>query len=704
MRQLMRVAIIVGKMNSGGKKNLIMEYYRHIDRDKIQFDFICDADSEDIPEMEIEKLGGRIYKIAPYQHIFLNMKDMYKIFKENHYPIVHAYNSTMNIFSMVVAQKAGIPVRISESLSMAHKGEFKSVIKEILKPLSKIGATHFMSCGEDCGKWQFGNKLYDAGKVSVFRTAINTEFNDYNIKLRNETRDKFGWQDKIVVGHIGRFVPQKNPLFMIEIFAEICKQEKNAILCLIGTGELKQSILDKANELGIMDHINYLGHREDIQQFYNAMDVFLLPSLYEGLPVVGLEAQSCGLPVFFSTEVTREASACDDLGHFISLNTSAKEWATQLLQVTKKNISIRKSHAANVKAAGFDSTSEALRMQRYYFNAYKEQNNLVKSAQPLESVSNTVQISVIIPVYKTEDYIENCLQQLIKQTYKNYEIILVDDGSPDKCPEICDKYAAMYDYITVIHKENGGPSIARNCGLKSAKGKFITFVDSDDLVSVDYLEKLINLQMAIDADISIVGLKKITSYTEATISTSKKSKQMSGQDALLNMLYQKGIDTSPCAMLIRKEIVEKYPFPVGKLHEDDYTTYKYFMTAKKVVLDSNPRYFYLQRPGSIMHSNNNAYLDEIDAAQNLINVFKNKNKNLLRAAESKKFSNYCQILLYNRNLKILDFDNYKMIIKWLKSKRLQIFFDRKTRLKNKIAAIALIFGDQGLCMLSRFNN
>lgn len=372
MEPLLRVAVIVGKMDSGGKKNLIMEYYRHIERERIQFDFICDADSEAIPEEEIKKLGGRVYKIAPYQSILSNMKDMYKIFKNNRYSIIHAYNNTMNVFSMITAKKAGIPIRISESLSMAHKGEYKTIIKEILKPLSRIGATHFMSCGEACGRWQFGDDLFNTGNISVFKTVINTNYNAYNSELRNITREKFGWIDNIVIGHIGRFVPQKNSIFVMEIFAEICKLEPSAKLCLIGMGELEKPMLNKAKVLGIIDNVDYLGCREDIQQFYNAMDIFLLPSLYEGLPVVGLEAQSCGLPIFFSTEVTREVSVCNDIVHFVSLDTSPEKWAAQILKTAQINMPKRRNYAPEVAAAGFDSKLESLRLQKYYLDAYRE--------------------------------------------------------------------------------------------------------------------------------------------------------------------------------------------------------------------------------------------------------------------------------------------------------------------------------------------
>ena len=369
---MVRIAIIGGKIDSGGKKNLIMEYYRHIDRNKVQFDFICDSDSQAIPIEETEALGGRVYEIRPYQNIIGNMIDIYKLCKKNRYPVMHAYNSTMNIFPMFVAKVAGVPVRISESLSMAHEGDWKTKIKMILRPMSKWFANYYMSCGDDCGRWQFGDKLFDDGKVDVFKTVINTEFNAFNPELRDKTRKKFGWEDKIVIGHIGRFTPQKNSVHLVEIFAAIAKKEPKAVLCLIGDGELKKEMMDKIDELGIKKQVEYLGRREDIQQFYNAMDIFLLPSLYEGLPVVGLEAESCGLPMFFSTEVTREANACE-LGHFIDLDESESVWADEILKAASENMPIRKSHAKEVAEAGFDSASEAMRMQRYYFTAMQKQ-------------------------------------------------------------------------------------------------------------------------------------------------------------------------------------------------------------------------------------------------------------------------------------------------------------------------------------------
>lgn len=361
-----RIAVIMGKMHSGGKKNLVMEYYRHIDRTKIQFDFICDIDSNSIPKKEIMELGGRVYEIAPYQHIFKNMREMRNICKKNRYKIMHSYNGTMNLFSMFVGWQSHIPIRINESISMAHSADKKTVLKNILKPFSRMFATHFMANGEICGKWQFGDKLYESGKVKVFKTVINTDANKYDPKVRTKTRIKLGIENNIVIGHIGRLTEQKNTLFVIDIFNEIVKQNPKAKLLIIGDGNLREAMLEKIKKYDISNNVLYLGRREDIQQFYNAMDCFLLPSLYEGLPVVGVEAETCGLPVFFSTEIPRESSACSDLGHFISLDKNAKEWADEILRVTKNNINIRKNRADEVKSAGFDSAVEANKLLCYY--------------------------------------------------------------------------------------------------------------------------------------------------------------------------------------------------------------------------------------------------------------------------------------------------------------------------------------------------
>ena len=343
---MIKVAYILGKLHSGGKKNLVMEYYRHVDTSKVRIDFICDSDSNSIPEEEVKALGGKVYRVTPYEHIFQNMREMEQIFRKEQYDVVHAWDSMMNLFPMVLAKRAGVKVRISESLSMANKHEKKTFIKYALRPFSSVAANYYMACGVDCGVFQFGRKAYEQGRIAIFKTVINAKANAYDPELRVFTRQKFGWEDKTVYGFIGRYMMQKNPVFIIDVF--------------------------RVKAYGISDKVENLGHREDIKQFYNAFDAFLLPSLYEGLPVVGLESQSCGLPIFFSTEITPEAIACE-MAHYISLNTPARDWAKQIVPVVERNIPVRKSYAEEVIAAGFDSESEAKRLQRFYMDALQEQ-------------------------------------------------------------------------------------------------------------------------------------------------------------------------------------------------------------------------------------------------------------------------------------------------------------------------------------------
>lgn len=359
-----RIAVIMGKMDSGGKKNLVMEYYRHIDKTKVQFDFICDSDSNAIPKEEIEELGGRVYIVPPYQNILANIAAIKKICKENKYRIAHGYNGTMNVFGMFAVWLGGVKIRINESISMAHNADKKTILKKILKPFSRCFSTHYMSNGETCGRWQFGDEMYDSGKVDVFKTVIDTEKHNYDVELRNKCREEFGIENNIVIGHIGRLTEQKNTLFIIDIFREIYIKEPNSKLLIIGDGTLREKMIKRIDEYGISDGVLYLGRREDIHQFYNAMDCFLLPSLYEGLPVVGIEAECCGLPMFFSKEIPEESSPCDELGVFIGLDKSAVEWADIILDKVKKVN--RTDYREEVKKAGFDSVTEASRLLEYY--------------------------------------------------------------------------------------------------------------------------------------------------------------------------------------------------------------------------------------------------------------------------------------------------------------------------------------------------
>lgn len=370
---MLRIAIIAGVLHSGGKRNLIMEYYRHMDRTKVQYDFICDSDSNGIPEEEIKSLGGRVYKVAPYKNLIPHLKETYKILKENQYEVVHAFDNTLNIFPMFLARIAGVKVRISESISKGDKNEKKTLIKYVLRPFSHWFTNCYMANSIDCGIWQFGKKTYDKGEVSIFKTVIDADVNAFDDKLRESARKNFGWENKVVYGFIGRYVPQKNPLFLIDTFNEIAKIQENAVLVMIGFGELENEMCNRIKEYGITDRVMNLGRRDDIKQFYNAFDAFLLPSLYEGMPVVGIEAQCAGLPIFFSKNITEETTA-SELAHYIGLEVSPSVWADKIVKVIEDYTPRRRSYAEEVKKNGFDSKSEALRMQNFYFSRISQLN------------------------------------------------------------------------------------------------------------------------------------------------------------------------------------------------------------------------------------------------------------------------------------------------------------------------------------------
>ena len=220
----------------------------------------------------------------------------------------------------------------------------------------------------DCGVWQFGKRAYDEGKISIFKTVINADANAFNPELREKTRNSHGWNEKVVYGFIGRYVEQKNPLFLIDVFKEIAAKQDNAILVMVGFGDLDEQIHERIKKYHLEEKVIDLGRTDDIKQYYNAFDAFLLPSLYEGMPVVGIEAQCTGLPIFFSKNITEETTA-SNLAHYIGLEETPDAWADNIIKVTNENMPKRRSYAEEIKKSGFDSFSEAKRMQEYYFNA-----------------------------------------------------------------------------------------------------------------------------------------------------------------------------------------------------------------------------------------------------------------------------------------------------------------------------------------------
>ena len=327
------IAQIIGKWLGGGVESVVMNYYRHIDRDKVQFDFLCDEDSVAIPFDEIKALGGKVTLIPPYQSVFRYHRQVKKILREGQYAIVHSHINTLSVFPLFAATCAGVPVRIAHSHSTTSPQEFKrNVAKLLLRPFAKLFATHYFACTEHAGRWLFGNRAFDKGRVTVMNNAIDLDRFKPNEAARAAKRRELGIGDgTLVLGHVGRFATVKNHDFLVDVFANVHAQNPDSVLLLVGQGPLEDEIKKKVARLGLADAVIFAGQRDDVDEYYRAMDVFLLPSLYEGLGMVLIEAQASGCRALASENVPAVAKATELL-EFVPLANGAAAWAAAVLK------------------------------------------------------------------------------------------------------------------------------------------------------------------------------------------------------------------------------------------------------------------------------------------------------------------------------------------------------------------------------------
>lgn len=244
-------------------------------------------------------------------------------------------------------------------------------------------------------------------------------------------------------------------------------------------------------------------------------------------------------------------------------------------------------------------------------------------------------ISIIIPVYKVEKYLEKCIESVLKQTYTNLQIILVDDGSPDNCGKICDEYAKKDSRIEVIHKANGGLSDARNVGISKAKGRYIGFVDSDDYIKEDMYEILLNLIKKYDADVSICNLYDVIDGNECIRNKENGIREYSRLDILKEVLLDKNIQSYAWNKLYKKELFDEIKYPIRKKYEDIGTTFYLFEKCNKIVVTSEPEYYYLKRADSLV--NNVTESTILDYTEIIIQRYLYIKQNI---KELRKYNNY----------------------------------------------------------------
>lgn len=312
MTEPVRVAQVVGKMVGGGVEAVVMNYYRHIDRGKVQFDFLVDSDSTLVPRDEIESLGGRVFEIPPYQHVAEYQRELQRLFKQEGWKIVHSHINALSVFPLRAAKKAGVPVRIAHSHSTSGKGEYaKNALKAVLKTQSNRYPTHRFACSQFAGEWLFGK----AAHFEVVYNAIDLDRFRFNAEARAQARADLGLVgNQFAIGHVGRFTAQKNHAFLIDVFTEVAKRRDDAVLLL-----------------------------------------------------VGVEAQVSGLPCLLSDAITREVDVTGEC-KFLPINNPAV-WADVINSLSPCSYESRSSISSEL-FVDYDIDTQGNRLTRKYLDLY----------------------------------------------------------------------------------------------------------------------------------------------------------------------------------------------------------------------------------------------------------------------------------------------------------------------------------------------
>lgn len=367
----LRVLRIIGECKTGGTETIALNYYKNLNHNAISMDFLFYGDSLPRFDEALRENGDCVINVVDYtQNLIGSIKGIRAAVKKGNYDIVHAQLNALNFFPLLGAYLGGAKIRIAASHSTANlKYEFKkSIVKCLIRPTSGLLATNYAACSEYAGKWCFGKRALESGQIKIIHNAIDLDKFVYSDCTRKKVRDENGWSNKFVIGHAGRFTEQKNHKFMLNIFLEVKKKCPNAMLVFVGDGHLMEAIQEKAKEMGIIDSVQFLGVRFDVNELLQGMDVFLFPSLYEGLGNVITEAQAVGLRCVVSDAVPREVKLTE-LVDYVPLSENPDVWAEPIMRCSDDYE--RKSRHEDLVNAGYEIKSAARDLENYYISLCK---------------------------------------------------------------------------------------------------------------------------------------------------------------------------------------------------------------------------------------------------------------------------------------------------------------------------------------------
>ena len=371
MTEPIRILHVLGNLNLGGAESRTMDLYRHVDRERVQFDFLVHTDEACYFDNEIETLGGHIYRVPRFRiyNFFSYRKALKEFFKaHNNFKAVQGHMTSTASVYLPIAKKAGIPVTIAHARSAGVDRGLKGRVTMWMRRNLAKKADYLFSCSELAGRAVFGDKSVELGKTIFIPNAIDCGVFSYDEVRRAELRKELGVDDKYVIGHVGRFHYAKNHEYLLQIFTQLCqideaeKLNKDFVLMLLGDGEGLEQAKKLAKQLGIFERVLFLGNRANAYDYYQAMDYFVYPSRFEGLPGTMVEAQVSGLRCLMSDSICKEVEVTE-LVKTMSIAETPQKWAWYIVHTADYE---RVSHMKEMQEAGFDVNAQACKMMNFY--------------------------------------------------------------------------------------------------------------------------------------------------------------------------------------------------------------------------------------------------------------------------------------------------------------------------------------------------
>ncbi len=329
-----RVLQIVHSMECGGIENLLMNIYKNIDGDKLQFDFLVNGSDECYFASNISSLGGKIYSVIPKRKNFIrNLIGMYKILKEHkEFNVVHIHQDSNIVFAMICARLAHVDNIFVHAHTTSANAKFRVILAKFTRPYIRKHATKLLACSKAAAEWTYGKKITDKNNNIIYlHNGVESSKYMFNPIVRKSLREKLEIENNItVLGTCSHFSIEKNHFFLLDVFNEYHKRNPLSILLLVGDGLLRQQIEEKISNLGLQNYVIITGFVKNAYDYYQVMDIYIMPSKFEGLPLAGVEAQISGLPCFFSTGITSELKITNQAS-FFPLSLGAVEWCNKIL-------------------------------------------------------------------------------------------------------------------------------------------------------------------------------------------------------------------------------------------------------------------------------------------------------------------------------------------------------------------------------------